>query len=180
MSTENNKDLDIVALVGEKRRLLLEHIAPVIDRYILCQIKLQQMRKRQTVDTNAYVAVIAEMNEAEDALKWTAENFNYETESLISPPKKPIFTTEDGVDIYEETVTLHGINTETWIPGRLHFSRIFQDPEWKWFAIPYNRDRYILLNKPTLSVNEVLDIFRDHEVFDELVSELHERAKAKL
>jgi hypothetical protein len=77
-------------------------------------------------------------------------------------------------------VTLHGINTETWIPGRLHFSRIFQDPEWKWFAIPYNRDRYILLNKPTLSVNEVLDIFRDHEVFDELVSELHERAKAKL
>jgi hypothetical protein len=112
-----------------------------------------------------------------DGQKDTVKNLNNFTNL---PTPQPLFTTEDGVDIYEETVTLHGINTETWIPGRLHFSRIFQDPEWKWFAIPYNRDRYILMNKPTLSVNEVLDIFRDHEVFDELVSALHERAKAKL
>jgi hypothetical protein len=180
MSTENNKDLDIVALVGEKRRLLLEHIAPVIDRYILCQIKLQQMRKRQTVDTNAYVSVIAEMNEAEDALKWTAENFNYETESLISPPKKPLFTTEDGVDIYKGT-TFYEVSTERWdILAESEPHKPPYDQYYKYFSNKYNAERYVLMNKPTLSVNEVLDIFRDHEVFDELVSALHERAKAKL
>jgi hypothetical protein len=97
------------------------------------------------------------------------------------PTPKPLFTTEDGVDIYEETVTLHGINTETWIPGRLHFSRIFQDPEWKWFAIPYNRDRYILMNKPTLSLNEVLGILQSEAWHStDFVEKINQLAKAKL
>jgi hypothetical protein len=96
------------------------------------------------------------------------------------PTPKPLFTTEDGVDIYEETVTLHGINTETWIPGRLHFSRIFQDPEWKWFAIPYNRDRYILMNKPLLSINEVMEAHKDEDRFETFLSAITSLAKAKL
>jgi hypothetical protein len=79
-------------------------------------------------------------------------------------------------------VTLHGINTETWIPGRLHFSRIFQDPEWKWFAIPYNRDRYILLNKPLLSVKDVQELYGEKHFVgtDYLLGQLEELAKAKL
>jgi hypothetical protein len=99
------------------------------------------------------------------------------------PTPKPLFTTEDGVDIYEETVTLHGINTETWIPGRLHFSRIFQDPEWKWFAIPYNRDIYIRENKPCLSYKDVFDAFEEADLpymNSKIHKALFEKVTAKL
>jgi hypothetical protein len=95
----------------------------------------------------------------------------------ISP--SPLFRTEDGVDIYEGGEMMYGVD-RNWDTIKIPFSQFKSIDSWTVFAIPYNRDRYILMNKPTLSVNEVLDIFRDHEVFDELVSALHERAKAKL
>jgi hypothetical protein len=97
------------------------------------------------------------------------------------PTPKPIFRTEDGVDLFSISDTVYGVCPKgTWETRELGLLLEPNKTNWKWFAIPYNRDRYILMNKPTLSVNEVLDIFRDHEVFDELVSALHERAKAKL
>jgi hypothetical protein len=92
----------------------------------------------------------------------------------------PLFRTEDGVDIYKGT-TFYEVSTERWdILAESEPHKPPYDQYYKYFSNKYNAERYVLMNKPTLSVNEVLDIFRDHEVFDELVSALHERAKAKL
>jgi hypothetical protein len=182
MSTENNKDLDIVALVGEKRSQLIAQAEPHLDRYILCQLKLQQLYNQTPRSAEAIGAVIIEMQDAEAAIACVVENYDaMEQQPVNLHTPKPLFTTEDGWDIYETSnVFLHGVDTNTWMPGMLHSSLFKKEDGWKWFSNEYNRDRYILMNKPTLSVNEVLDIFRDHEVFDELVSALQERAKAKL
>jgi hypothetical protein len=108
------------------------------------------------------------------------DNFKKQ-DSLISPPPKPLFTTEDGWDIYETSnVMLYGANTDTWIPSRLHSALFKKENGWKWFSNEYNRDRYILMNKPLLSINEVMEAHKENEGFIALTSAITSLAKAKL
>jgi hypothetical protein len=97
----------------------------------------------------------------------------------ISP--SPLFRTEDGVDIYEETNNVYGVNTQTWEKRTLSLIVVPNLNGYKWFAVEYNRDRYILLNKPTLSLNEVLGILQSEAWHStDFVEKINQLAKAKL
>jgi hypothetical protein len=97
------------------------------------------------------------------------------------PTPKPLFTTEDGVDIYEETNNVYGVNTQTWEKRTLSLIVVPNLNGYKWFAVEYNRDRYILLNKPTLSLNEVLGILQSEAWHStDFVEKINQLAKAKL
>lgn len=71
--------------------------------------------------------------------------------------KQPLFTTEDGVDIFEND-TIHGVSNDWKVFS--HFTNL-QNKIKSWgikpiFSTKEKAEEYILLNKPCLSYNEVL------------------------
>lgn len=114
-----------------------------------------------------------------DGQKDTVKNLNNFTNL---PTPKPLFTTEDGVDLFSISDTVYGVCPKgTWETRELGLLLEPNKTNWKWFAIPYNRDRYVLLNKPTLSVSDVMDLYQNHsENFETFLSAVSEAAKAKL
>jgi hypothetical protein len=99
----------------------------------------------------------------------------------ISPPKSPLFRTEDGVDIYKGD-TFYEVNLEKWyimaesVPHEPPY-----DQYYKYFANQYNAERYVLLNKPMLTMKEVLDAYPVNTgEYCDFVERLTTLAKAKL
>ena len=97
---------------------------------------------------------------------WLCKNFQHF--------KKPLFTTEDGVDIFKNTKFWYIDNfiIKTYITKE--FSEI--ESSYKTFSTKEKAEEYILMNKPCLSINEV----RKHLVYRIKVSKLKELAKKKL
>jgi hypothetical protein len=113
-----------------------------------------------------------------DGQKDTVKNLN---NFVNLPTPKHLFTTEDGWDIYETSnVFLHGVDTNTWMPGMLHSSLFKKEDIWKWFSNEYNRDRYILMNKPALSINDVMFFFEATTDADTFLGAITEKVKEKL
>jgi hypothetical protein len=77
----------------------------------------------------------------------------------IAKSKKPLFTTEDGVEVFEgDRIVL--LNTETWLwacgikaPRNPFAGDVVQ---YKYFSTKEASDNYILMNKPVLSVNDII------------------------
>lgn len=104
-------------------------------------------------------------------------------EEWMAAQKPPVlFTTEDGVDLFSISDTVYGVCPKgTWETRELGLLLEPNKTNWKWFAIPYNRDRYILLNKPLLSINEVINAYdTNSEEPDQFLEALNQLAKEKL
>jgi len=74
--------------------------------------------------------------------------------------KKPLFTTEDGVDIYNGTnfwnVSIFYILNEFQVTNDIYPLGFIKDGS-KQFSIKEKAEEYILMNKPCISLKEVLD-----------------------
>jgi hypothetical protein len=99
----------------------------------------------------------------------------------ISPPKSPLFRTEDGVDIYE--------GGEIWVVGTWyncfydHASKEQHEAHkehCKYFSNRYNSERYVLMNKPALSINDVMFFFEATKDADTFLGAITEKVKEKL
>jgi hypothetical protein len=99
----------------------------------------------------------------------------------ISPLKTPLFTTEDGVDIYKGT-TFYEVSTERWdVLAESEPHKPPYDQYYKYFSNKYNAERYVLLNKPVLTMKEVLDAYPVNTgEYCDFVERLTTLAKAKL
>lgn len=101
----------------------------------------------------------------------------------INKPK-PLFTSEDGVDIFEGN-TIYGINTEWEIFS--HFTNL-ENKIKNWgikpiFSTKEKAEQYILMNKPCLSLNDISKswILRDVRIYRKATEEkLKELVKSKL
>ncbi len=72
-----------------------------------------------------------------------------------SKEPKPKFITEDGVDIYDKDVYIYEVDTSNWrvIKSQfIHYNHFFSTNE--------AAENFILMNKPCLSVNDVVDIIK--------------------
>jgi hypothetical protein len=114
-------------------------------------------------------------------------HFYKNAEAWIAAQKPPVlFTTEDGVEITDRETPLYMVLAKaTWQTGETttdrHLRRaVTGSSAWKYFAIEYNRDRYILMNKPLLSINEVMETHKDDDRFETFLSAITSLAKAKL
>jgi hypothetical protein len=108
-------------------------------------------------------------------------HFYSNAEAWVEAQKpKPLFRTEDGVDIYEETNNVYGVNTKTWEKRTLSLIVVPSLNGYKWFAVEYNRDRYILMNKPALSINDVMFFFEATTDADTFLGAITEKVKEKL
>jgi hypothetical protein len=94
--------------------------------------------------------------------------YNYNL-SLLKKIKKPLFTTEDGIDIYEGD-TIHQIRLETfdyhsYIWGTINGKNGIPFDGFKMFSIKEKAEEYILENKPCLSIKDVKYYLDNHRTF---------------
>lgn len=90
--------------------------------------------------------------------------------------KQPLFTTEDGVDIFEGDTFTH---TSGWAEPKVVIAKSskhtnYSLPMDKLFSTKEKAKEYILMNKPCLSINEILSLskgFRDKEHLKKLVQQ---------
>jgi hypothetical protein len=70
--------------------------------------------------------------------------------------KTPLFVTDDGIKVFDENQTIHGVLTDFWIKVSYtpHLASMFKE-HGKWFSSEEKRDQYILMNKPLLSLQEI-------------------------
>lgn len=88
------------------------------------------------------------------------ENGSQSTINNYVKAKLPLFTTEDGVDIFEDT-TVYGVNS-SWLIFS-HFTDLKEKIKY-WgnkpiFSTEEAAEEYILMNKPCLTINDVNEVF---------------------
>lgn len=104
--------------------------------------------------------------------------------------KQPLFTTEDGVEITDEKQTLYAVLTKAqWetredtvkrMKERSSFSTPL-NPAWKYFSTDEVRLHYIIRNKPSLSWNDVFNLFRDNgSSTSKFLDAVFEKSKSKI
>jgi hypothetical protein len=73
--------------------------------------------------------------------------------------KKPLFTTEDGVDIFEGDYSYGVHNSKFDIVAIKHINTVYVTDNFIEFSTKEKAEEYIIDNKPCLSVNDVAKIF---------------------
>lgn len=90
----------------------------------------------------------------------------------------PLFVTDDGVGIpqgYEGRlwrVFVTNTSFEMWKPYEMGMPRYINSKEEKYFSTEQAAQEYILMNKPCLSVNEVVDKWANDDYFPEVVKRI--------
>lgn len=101
-----------------------------------------------------------------------------------SKQSKPILTTEDGVDKYEGGA-MYWVGRKTLNMG--HVGYIFNDSikkshlyNYVYFSSEEAAKDFILMNKPCLSVNDVLSCTKDYYTSPQYINDLKQIAKSKI
>jgi len=92
---------------------------------------------------------------------WMAQNVENNPE-WFEEEKKP-FVTEDGVELHEGCemygVAIQGTNNDTIWKRRFPFDRDRLHTNRKWFASKDKADEYVLMNKPIVSLTDILSVW---------------------
>lgn len=95
--------------------------------------------------------------------------------------KQPLFTTEDGIDIYEddEVVCVDIDNLEICANTKYKFQPMDVDNKnYLFFKDIKNAEEYVFMNKPCLSLNDLVNSsFDDEDVYEELVTKVKLKLK---
>ena len=125
------------------------------------------LAERDYKNTENYIAELTENIEKLEAIISEKDNWR----------EKPLFTTEDGVEIYINNVKLFAVNSTFITASDNNFDfEVCKKEGWKLFFHKFNADKYILWNKPLLSLQEIdatIEVYL-HE-FDELKKLAEER-----
>lgn len=112
----------------------------------------------------------------ENGYRWKSIGVKYESGGIdltfVEKTKQPLFTTEDGVDIFEgNDIWWVAVNLDTELGA---FDKLFsykkfnwktgnpsQSKNYKWFSTKEKAQEYIIMNKPCLSINVVMDMLKN-------------------
>jgi len=99
------------------------------------------------------------------------------------PTKTPLFTSEDGVEIFEGDDFFYP-NTHVWVVSKIkadakmiHY--VIEVNKYKTFSSEEKAEEYILMNKPCLSLNETKKLFKTSSIL-KFEQKLIELVKSKL
>ena len=99
--------------------------------------------------------------------------------SVAKKVKQPLFTTEDGVDIFEGDTYYKVVNESFQLlimerapKGKSLRSKVFSTKE--------KAEEYILMNKPVLSLNDIKNLNREYETIDRLMLKIKNLVKLKI
>ena len=93
--------------------------------------------------------------------------------------KQPLFTTEDGVDIYEGDTSYGVRKTDFQIIPVTHHNSMYVYKNFLEFSTKEKAEEYVLMNKPCLSINNVIDVLKKPG-YSGLVELLKELVKTKI
>ena len=120
--------------------------------------------------------------EGVDGIAWIigAHEFSNKDFWELIEEEKPLFITEDGVEIYINNVELFAVNSTFITASDNNFDfEVCKKEGWKLFFHKSNADEYILWNKPLLSLQEIDATIKGHlPEFDELKKLAEERIKS--
>ena len=121
--------------------------------------------------------------EGVDGVTWIigAHEFNNRDFWELIEEEKPLFVTEDGVEIYINNVELFAVNSTFITASANEFDYdVCKKEGWKLFFHKSNADEYILWNKPLLSLQEIdATVEGCLPEFDELIKIAKERLNHK-
>lgn len=79
----------------------------------------------------------------------------------LTPLKKPLFTTYDGVDIFERGET-YAVGLDFNVSTKQDYYG--SHPDNKYFAKKERAEEYVLMNKPSLSINDIINLENNSRV----------------
>lgn len=109
------------------------------------------------------------------------ENYSEFWQPFVEKIKQPLFTTEDGVDIFEGD-SYYSYNLELDISSKFDSACLKisgKNTDNKYFSTKEKAEEYILMNKPCLSLNDVLKLSIDTE-YSYTFQKLKELVKSKI
>ena len=89
-----------------------------------------------------------------NGLWFNPENYPEFWEKVVEKAKQPLFTTEDGVDIFENNTSIYILDKFT-IRHIKHKDFNVISKHVKYFSTKEKAEEYILMNKPCLSLKEI-------------------------
>lgn len=109
--------------------------------------------------------------------------------STVKKSKKPLFTTEDGVDIFEADETFY-VNIQKHSNFNIYHNEPFSDRKNSkkliknkvglYFSTKEAAEEYVLMNKPCLSLNDVEKAFKKRRTTHTILGELKEIVNTKI
>lgn len=103
------------------------------------------------------------------------------------PPKKTVlFTTHDGVPLYNQDDKCFWLRLDTWATGKqtcVHVDLSNTEGNFKYFSTEQAANEYALLNRPCLSINDIQTAYSKGRSFvgtDFLINGLKELVKSKI
>lgn len=98
-------------------------------------------------------------------------------------PPEPIFTTEDGMDIFEERTPVYAINTKTWVAVNMVRTPVVTDETsygWRYYSTKEARLRFIIENNPILTLGEIEDVGKEYGLSPRFGMHMYEAIEKKL
>lgn len=119
--------------------------------------------------------------EGVDGVAWLIRAHEFDNKDFweLIEKKKPLFITEDGVEIFTNDVKLFAVSSTFITASDNDFDfEACKREGWKLFFHKFNADEYILWNKPLLSLQEIdTTVEGCLPEFDELIKMAEERIK---
>ena len=116
--------------------------------------------------------------------------YNHDLKDSIYPDfndvqklKQPLFTTEDGVDIFENNITIYRVDLQMWkLCSPIKSGRLLEGINLLKFSTKEKAEEYILMNKPCLSLTDLknLGIFNETHYCKRMWITIKELVKQKL
>lgn len=142
-----------------------------------------------SVGDNTNAGIIKQFNICGNTLQLKVDGLIFLNDYLVKKVKQPLFTTEDGIDIFEGDIYYHtkpdftisyGGKADNKISGNLIGYK-----NYKYFSTKEKAQEWVVLNKPCLSIKEICPIIGQcnnttYIDLDKLTEKLKELVKSKL
>lgn len=100
--------------------------------------------------------------------------------TTIRKVETPLFTTEDGVDIFENNTSIYHVDKSLNIKFIKHKDFKVISKNVKYFSTKEKAEEYVLMNKPCLSINDIVYGLKHAYITTPMFFELKYKVKSKL
>lgn len=182
------KDYEILSLIEDKFIYLCDKYSKDYIHQLFNTIgvnihSVKRLSDGEIFTIGDYVEIIKSTNPCCE--KGTIEDFNFWLYNInnLKKVKQKLFTTEDGVDIYEDDYSYGVHNSKFDIVKIKHTSTVYVGDNFIEFSTKEKAEEYVLMNKPCLSINNVINAYpspKGSPLHNVLMHKLKQTVKSKI
>ena len=163
------KDYEILSFVNQNKSVCKINDTNYLESFVLANLhifKIHSIKRLSdgeifTIGDKTNFGLISKIVINNNSLSFYFEqkSCGYNLQTLIK--WKPLFTTEDGVDIYDKDITIYRVDTEYYqLMSQLKSGRVKDFNDILMFSTKEKAEECILLNKPCLSYGDVQEYLK--------------------